>query len=149
MGESYVVFRIMKGNDQISSNVIENQKKAHDNAIMVSLWPYPSISYRVPLLYQPYIGKKMMRILMQKKSERRDISYSIEENRIDTNHICNFRKKKKGKKNIMKNYQISRKFLTYHRVHNHGEICVFKHKSRITCNIWLVNWNFSSLSIRM
>lgn len=39
-----------------------------------------------------------MRILMQKKSERRDISYSIEENRIDTNHICNFRKKKKERK---------------------------------------------------
>lgn len=95
-----------------------------------------SRAFTVPTVYR----EKNDENSYAKKSERRDISYSIEENRIDTNHICNFRKKKKKeRKNIMKNYQISKKFLTYHRVHNHGEICVFKHKSRITCNIWLVN----------
>lgn len=54
-----------------------------------------SRAFTVPTVYR----EKNDENSYAKKSERRDISYSIEENRIDTNHICNFRKKKKkGKK---------------------------------------------------
>lgn len=76
-----------------------------------------------------------MRVLVQKKVGKKKYVYSIEKNRVDTNHICNFRGKKKKRKEkhneeLSKLFQVFRKsFLLYHRVHNHEEIIVFLKKS--------------------
>lgn len=111
-----MVFRIIiKGKwPNIIERKIEMGKKKKNawQRDHVSLWSYPSISYRVPLLYQPCIGKKKKKnneSSRAKKSRKEEICLFHREK--SSWHWIIFviseekRKKKKEKKNIMKNCQ--------------------------------------------
>lgn len=113
MRKSYMVFRIIiKGKwPNIIERKIEMGKKkkrvtARSCIPLILSFHFLSRAFTVPTVYREKKKKKIMRVLVQKKVGKKKYVYSIEKNRVDTNHICNFRgKKKKEKKNIMKNCQ--------------------------------------------